>query len=126
DTRVRGAAVHRRSHTGVLAAMMALESGDSLCPKPSRIIKTTGLGAAVIRLTRYMTEVREYSAVPGRPAAASLLVRHRRVMPAGSSAAGSGCVYWLASTVAESYFYAVSTAPYRIHRQSLLADHRLS
>src|SRR5690606_31655248 len=56
---VRGAFAHRRSHTGVLAAMMALESGDSLYPKPSRIINTTGLGAAVIRLLAVVEEVRE-------------------------------------------------------------------
>src|SRR5690554_3599085 len=50
ETRVCGAFAHRRSQTGVLAAMMALDSGESLCPKPSRIINTTGLGVAVIRL----------------------------------------------------------------------------
>src|SRR5690606_36884716 len=65
---VRGAFAHRRSHTGVLAAIMALESGDSLYPKPSRIINTTGLGAAVIRLLAVVEEVRETAAGGGRHA----------------------------------------------------------
>src|SRR5690606_2690089 len=126
ETRVRGAVVHRRSHTGVLAAMMAMDSGDSLCPKPSRIINTTGLGVAVIRLDSLYERGKECTAAPGRHAGASLLGRLRCVMHAGGSAARPGCVYWRPSTVPESYLHAVSTAPYRIHRQPLLAHQRLS
>src|SRR5690606_30026476 len=126
ETKVRGAVLHSRSHTGVLAAMMALDSGDSLCPKPSRIINTTGLRVAVIRLDSLYERGKECTPVPGTLAGGSLLGRLRCAPHAGGSAARPGWGHRRPSTVPESYLPAVSTAPYRIHRQPLLADQRLS
>ncbi|KWV85714.1 hypothetical protein PFLmoz3_04537 [Pseudomonas fluorescens] len=48
EIRPLGTLAVRRSSTGLLAEYTALSWWLSLCPKPSRIIRTKGLGVVVI------------------------------------------------------------------------------